>query len=54
MASVVAAVYVSVASVKMPVVFAPMDKATPGFPPLALRFTVLEDVIELDATRAVN
>ena len=48
MASVAAAVYVSVASVKIPVVFAPMERAIPVFPALERRLIVVVFVIEFD------
>jgi len=43
-----------VLSVKIPVVFAPMERATSVFPPLARRLMVVVFVIEFDVTLHVS
>lgn len=54
LASVAAAVYVSVLSLKIPVALAPIERVGPAFPAFFLRLTVELPVIEFDVTLHVS
>jgi len=53
-ASVAAAVYLSVLSLKIPVALAPIERAGPAFPAFFLRLTVELPVIEFYVTLHVS